>query len=401
MVVGQFSQEVDVLVIGGGPAGYTAAFRAAELGKNVAIVDPHESLGGRCLHQACIPSKGAHYGQDVEEVSRLQDSLKKGLEQKCTSLGIDRLIGNAHFESTKKVQITGVHVSIVKFRKAIIATGTSPRETICEHCIQVEDIYQENPPAGKLLIIGGTAEGVEAANFLKNEDVTLCTQGQLLPAFDKRIVKLLERSLKKSVTIVEELPELHEFDQVILATERSAQLSELQLENADVTFDGDGIEINDACQTSQSRIFAVGDCTNSCADAAVAIAQGTIAAEAACGLDSVLDAQFVPIVCWGAPEIAQCGEFNEHVVGIRWGQSGLALLRGMQQGTTFLSYCPDSGLVLGVGYVGDDAVELISEGVLALEMGATLYDLAQVIRPHPTRCELLGVAAREALKQIS
>ena len=88
-------------------------------------------------------------------------------------------------------------------------------------------------------------------------------------------------------------------------------------------------------------------------------------------------------------------------MNIKWGQSGLALLRGMQQGSTFLGYCPESQLITGIGFVGDDATELISEGVLALEMGATLYDLAQTIRPHPTRCELLGVAAKEALKQIS
>ena len=142
MVVGQFSQEVDVLVIGGGPAGYTAAFRSAELGKNVAIVDPHDSLGGRCLHQACIPTKGSYFGLDNYEILQFQETLKKGLEQRCKSLGIDRLIGKAHFESAKKAQITGEHVSIVKFRKAIIATGTSPREPLNDNCIQVEDVYQ-------------------------------------------------------------------------------------------------------------------------------------------------------------------------------------------------------------------------------------------------------------------
>ena len=401
MVVGQFSQEVDVLVIGGGPAGYTAAFRCAELGKNVAIVDPHESLGGRCLHQACIPTKGSYYGHELNEVTQFQATLKKGLEQRCKSLGIERLIGNAHFESSKKAQITGEHVSIVKFRKAIIATGTSPRESINDNCVQVEDVYQTFSPSGNVLIVGGTTDGVEAAHALKDADVTLYTEGKLLPTFDARIVKLAERQLKKTATIVNEMPDLSAFEHVVLATKRTPQLSELQLQNAEVNSGSDGILINESCQTSQSRVYAVGDCTDSCHDAAVAIAQATVAAEAACGLDSVFDAQFIPQVCWGSPEFAQCGEFDKEVVNIKWGQSGLALLRGMQQGSTFLGYCPESQLITGIGFVGDDATELISEGVLALEMGATLYDLAQTIRPHPTRCELLGVAAKEALKQIS
>ena len=401
MVVGQFSQEVDVLVIGGGPAGYTAAFRCAELGKNVAIVDPHESLGGRCLHQACIPTKGAYFGLDQSDVAQYQNTLKKGLEQRCKSLGIERLIGHAHFESAKKVQITGEHVSIVKFRKAIIATGTSPRKKLNDKCIQVEDVYQNFTPSGKVLIIGGTTDGVEAAHALKGADITLCTEGQLLPSFDERIIKLVERQLKKVATIVHELPDLNDFKHIVLATKRRPHLTDLQLQNAEVASDEHGIFISESCQTSQSRVYAVGDCTSSCNDAAVAIAHGTIAAEAVCGLDSVFDSQFIPLVCWGSPEFAQYGEFDKEVVTVKWGQSGLALLRSMQQGTTFLGFCPETQHITGVGFVGDDSTELISEGVLALEMGATLYDLAQTIRPHPTRCELLGVAAKEALKTIS
>lgn len=401
MVVGQFSQEVDILVIGGGPAGYTAAFRCAELGKNVAIVDPHDSLGGRCLHQACIPTKGLYYGHEFDEVTQYQATLKKGLEQRCKSLGIERLIGKAHFESAKKVQITGEHVSIVKFRKAIIATGTSPRETVNDKCVQVEDVYQTFTPSGRVLIIGGTTDGVEATHALKEVDVTLCTDGQLLPSFDERIVKLVERPLKKIATIVNELPDLSEFEHIVLATKRTPQLNELQLQNAEVDSGSEGIFVNESCQTSQSRVYAVGDCTEASNNAAVAIAQGTVAAEAACGLESVFDSQFIPQVCWGSPEFSQCGAFDKEIVSIKWGQSGLALLRGMQQGTTFLGYCPESQLVTGIGFVGDDATELISEGVLALEMGATLYDVSQTIRPHPTRCELLGVAAKEALKLIS
>ena len=124
MVVGQFSQDVDILVIGGGPAGYTAAFRAAELGETVAIVDPNEFLGGECLHHACIPSKSALLA--VNTVTAVA-TLTKGLEQRCKALGVERLHGIAHFENKKTAQITREVVSVVKFRKAIIASGSQKR----------------------------------------------------------------------------------------------------------------------------------------------------------------------------------------------------------------------------------------------------------------------------------
>ena len=139
MVVGQFSQDVDIFVIGGGPAGYTAAFRAAELGKTVAIVDPNTMLGGECLHNACIPSKSTLHHVDVEKAVA---TLSKGLEQRCKALDIERLHGLAHFENKKTAQITGEVVSVVKFRKAIIASGSQKRShDDFTEAIQVEDVY--------------------------------------------------------------------------------------------------------------------------------------------------------------------------------------------------------------------------------------------------------------------
>ena len=137
MVVGQFTQDVDIVVIGAGPAGYTAAFRAAELGKTVAIVDQRAGLGGECLHKACIPTKAAHFNISNEQSTASQETLVKGLEQRCKSLEIERLVGNAHFESGKSIQITGEVVSVVRFRKAIIATGSSTRPVDGDRCMQV------------------------------------------------------------------------------------------------------------------------------------------------------------------------------------------------------------------------------------------------------------------------
>ena len=397
MVVGQFSQDVDIFVIGGGPAGYTAAFRAAELGKTVAIVDPNIMLGGECLHNACIPSKSALHHVDAEKAVA---TLSKGLEQRCKSLDIERLHGLARFENKKTAQITGEVVSVVKFRKAIIASGSQKRShDDFTDAIQVEDVYGANVENKTILVVGNTPSAVESATFLsKNNTVSVWADGEILPSFERQLVKLVQRSL----TICKEKPESSSYDLVVLATHRPPQTNSLQLANANIDCTDGFITTNDTCVTSNPKIYAVGECAGCHHSAAVAIAQGRVAAEAACGLDAHLDAFFIPQVAWTNPEIAQVGKFDpSNTVSIKWGNSGLAVAIGQQNGVTMLSYEKDTQAIIGVGIVGAGATEMISEGVLALEMGATLYDLATTIHPHPTLSEMLCEAARTALAKIN
>jgi dihydrolipoamide dehydrogenase len=394
MVVGQFSQDVDILVIGGGPAGYTAAFRAAELGKTVAIVDPSETLGGACLHHACIPSKGNVLGADT---TKAIDTLSKGLEQRCKSLDVERLFGVAHFENKKTVQVTGEVVSVVKFKKAIIASGSQARiDAAFPNAIQVEEAYTTKIENKIILVVGDTPSAVESATFLsKNNTVSLWADGEVLPTFDKQLVKLVTRGL----TMSKEKPNSESYELVVLAAHRLPQTDSLQLENAGVDVVEGFIQIDDTCVTSNSKIYAVGECAGCQHSAALAIAQGRVAGESSCGLDSHVDSTFVPQVAWTNPEIAQVGTFDDETVAVRWGNSGLAVALGQQNGITLLGYEKESQAITGVGIVGVGATEMIAEGVLALEMGATLYDLATSIRPHPTRSELLSEAARTAFNQ--
>jgi dihydrolipoamide dehydrogenase len=146
-------------------------------------------------------------------------------------------------------------------------------------------------------------------------------------------------------------------------------------------------------------MYGVGECAGCQHSAALAIAQGRVAAESACGLNSHLDSRVVPQVAWSNPEIAQAGTFDDETISLRWGNSGLAVALGQENGVTLLGYEKESQAITGVGIVGASATEMISEGVLALEMGATLYDLATTIRPHPTRSEMLSEAARAALSK--
>jgi dihydrolipoamide dehydrogenase len=395
MVVGQFSQEIDILVIGGGPAGYTAAFRSAELGKTVAIVDPNPTLGGECLHQACVPSKGSLLGADTKKTI---DALSKGLEQRCKSLDIERLYGMAHFENKKSVQVTGEVVSVVKFKKAIIATGSMPRtHEDFPNAIQVEEVYATHFENKNILVVGNTPSAVESSTFLSSENsVSLWADGELLPTFDKLLVKLLERSL----TVSKEKPSFQSFDLVVLAGHRLPKTDTLQLENASVDVCDGFITTSDTCVTSNPKIYAVGECAGCQHSAALAIAQGRIAGESACGIDAHVDSTFIPQVAWTDPEIAQVGSFDDETVAVRWGNSGLAVTLNQQNGITLLGYEKKSQAITGVGIVGVGATEMISEGVLALEIGATLYDLATVVRPHPSRSELLSEAARAALSSI-
>ena len=392
MVVGQFSQDVDILVIGAGPSGYTAAYRAAELGKTVALVDPRDSLGGDCLRTACIPSKSAHFGLSSEERCKLQEQLQNGLAQRCKSLGIERLTGNARFESSKSAQITGEVVSIVRFRKAIIACGTLDRTTDIgdmDKIVQVETVFQDWSPEGRAVIIGNTPSAIEAATFLKNHEVALFAGGPLLPSFNAELVKQIQRPLSKHIDILTECNECASFSHIILANHRMPAIAELNLGSLDVQHDEHGININNSCQTSNPKIFAVGECAGCQHSAGLALLQGRVAAEAACGLDSQIDSTVVPRVVWSNPELAQCGNLESGLsVSMKWGHSGIALALGQQSGMTKLTYDEESQGVLGIGIAGVGATELISEAVLAIEMGATLYDLANTVHPHPTKSEL-------------
>ena len=165
------------------------------------------------------------------------------------------------------------------------------------------------------------------------------------------------------------------------------------------------ITVDEQQRTSEPRIFAVGDVTGPPHLAGVALAQGRVAAEAICGQPSAYDPAAVPHVVYSNPNIAWCGCLDatddSSIASVPWGYSGRAVGMDASRGMTMLHWEQGSGLVLGVGICGSEACELIETAVLAIEMGATLEDLAAVVPAHPTRSELLGEAARAALLEQS
>ncbi len=459
MVVGEFTQEANLVVIGSGPGGYSAAFRAAELGVSTIIVDSRKELGGICLHAGCVPSKtllhiaetillgrrAAAFGVDYAEpridldkvrtwVSQSGDRLASGLTSRAKKLGVEIVTGRATFDDGKNLSIHGGSIPRIKFRKAILAVGGRPLPhpslPFDEHVVinPWQALRIESIPAS-LLVVGSGAQAVELAMIYATlgSKVTLTAEeAQLLPAGDADIVRPLHRALVENLNSVmlaatiagakidggvaevslstkDGVRQLS-FDRVIVAIGQGGNTLDLGIEHTKVECDSLGfIRVDDQMRTGESRIMAVGDVTGPPWSADRALAQGRIAAEVAAGWNRAFDVRAVPRVVFTDPNVAWCGLTESQAVAqgiphkvakIRWGASGRAVGMNRVDGLTKLIYDPDAKIVLGIGIVGAGAAEMIGEGVLAVEMGVELDDLADTIHPHPSMCELLSDAAR-------
>lgn len=459
MVVGEFTQDADLLIIGGGPGGYHAAFRAASHGISTTIVDAEKSgLGGVCLHRGCIPSKtylslaetlhaaehakemGIDFGKPKLSVAAMRKwkeqvitKLSGGLDQLCKKYGVDRITGKARFENGKHVAIKGGDVARVKFRKAIIATGSrsiflkglqieSPRVLTSRTALDLSDIPRT------LLIMGGGYIGLELgqvfAAFGSKVTVVEMTP-DLLPGVDRDLVRPLAQRLKKDfdeismetkVVAMKETkggielkfegknpPKSNTFDKVLVSVGRRPNSDELDLGKAGIEVDQRGfIKVDEGFCTTAARIYAIGDVIGNPMLAHKAMHEGNVVADRIAGKDTVFDPRAIPAVVFTDPAIAWAGltETEAKAAGvdlqikkIPWSASGRAVSLGRTDGLTKLMFDKSTDRLIGVGLAGPHAGEMIAEGVLALEMGAVSYDLATMIHPHPTLTELIGEAA--------
>lgn len=460
MVMGDIELSTELLVVGGGSAGYGAAFRAADLGLDVTLVDPRGCLGGVCLHEGCIPSKallhlaqllletehaaimGIHFSRpriDVAEVrawkQRVIDTMTGGLEQLGKRRGLQVIKGSARFEGSTSVRIEAGEVSRVRFRQAIIATGSRPialpglefragsRLMSSAEALALVDI-----PA-TLLVIGGGYVGLELGLVYAalGSRVTLVEMSdRLLGGVDRDLVQPLQRRLaglfadihlQARVEEVREkndrveavlrpqgaAPQRREFERVLVAVGRRPVSDGIGLEHTAVTLTERGCVIVDEQQrTADPQIFAVGDVVGGVMLAHKATREGRVAAEVIAGQSSGFDVRAVPAVVYTDPQIAWCGLTEEQalqagrpvtVQKFPWKYSGRANTIGATDGFTKLLVDPEDGRILGVGVCGSGAEGLISEGVLAIEMGALAEDLALSLHPHPTLAETEAEAA--------
>lgn len=369
MVVGEFTQEAQLVVIGAGPAGYAAAFRAAELGVQTVIIDKRNQLGGACLHTACIPSKtllhicelirtpqnappfGVNFAQpeiNLEQMrSHLSDTTSKlaaGLASRANSLSIEFITGEAVFEDAKTIAVHGRDGNVrFKFKRAIIATGSTPsphpafpnassNPIILNpwQALQLESIPK------RLLVVGSQTFAAELAQIYSTlgSRVTLSTETpDLIVGPDLDLLRPLARALKPQLesinlkttiasastggdknSICVEFAEPKEknrdqntFDAAILATGMHPNLEKLNLEAAGIKVDSNSIIVNDQLRTTNPRILAAGDVTGRPFLADRALLQGKVAAEVAAGRNSAFDAQAIPNVVFTDPQIAWVG----------------------------------------------------------------------------------------------
>jgi dihydrolipoamide dehydrogenase len=460
MVMGDLGRDVDVVVIGGGPGGYSAAFRCAELGLETAIVDADARLGGACLYEGCIPSKALlHVAALIGEAERARElgvdfgeprvsldplrkwkservigKLARGLGAMAKSKGVEVVGGRAVFESSRQVRVEGEEAQTLRFAHAVIATGSRPRPL---PGLAVEDDRVMDSTAAlaladipeRLLVIGGGYIGLELGQVyaaLGSRVVLLEMLDGLLPGVDRGLVQPLARRCQKlfaEIRVGTRLGGLRAtdagieatyadvtatFDRVLVAVGRQAATDGLGLERTHAVTDARGvIAVDERCRTADPHLYAVGDVTGEPMLAHRAMRQGKVVAEAIAGRPAAFDNVAVPAVVFTDPEIAWCGVTESEaeragravkIARFAWAASGRAATLGRADGLTKLVADPDSGRVIGVGIVGPGAGELIAEGALAVEAALTVEDMAATIHAHPTLAETLMEAAETLLR---
>ncbi len=453
MVVGEVARPVEVLVVGGGPGGYTAAARAAELGKEVVLVE-RDRLGGLCLNAGCIPSKAlitaandleriAALGQrgisaspalDLARVQAWKRSVVEGLVRGVRQLlaKVEVVQGTARLLDPHRVAVESPdQVSHFRFEHAILAAGSRPvaLEALPVDGERVLDstgaLELERVPA-TVAVVGGGYVGIEIGTALAKlgARVTVIEAlDRILSGFDAELVREVERSLARlGVTVrtkatprgtepgalVVASPdgaERVEAERVVVAAGRRPNSDDLQLEEAGIATLASGhIEVDQQRRTRVPSVLAIGDLTPGPGLAHKAMEEGRVAAEAIAGLPSGFD-QTVPLIAFTDPELASVGMTEAEarrarvqvVVGrARFAASGKAAILGERRGLVKLVADAASGIVLGVQLAGPHATELVGEAALAVETACRAEDLARTVHPHPTLTEALGEAAAAA-----
>ncbi len=455
MIVGQAGEAMDVLVIGGGPAGYSAAIRAAQLGRAVTLVE-RSSVGGVCLNEGCIPAKallsasklyrqiGAAGAMGIDaklklDVARLQQwksgvvgRLSTGVRQLLDRYKVQIKTGTAYFASEHRVSVESAETfEFLDFSAAIVATGSRAAglEDIALDGTSVltpEQALALDQLPRSLAVAGDDYIALELATAFARlgVSVALLHAGPTpLPELDPPIVQAVVRGLRElgvqihagaqptsyadgRLTLSDDTTSL-EAERLVLAGARRANSNGLGLEDAGVQMDESGrIVIDACCRTSVRSIYAAGDVTPGPLIADRAIAQGRVASEAICGLPSAFDVSAIPVAYFTEPEVMSAGltEAAARAAGYEvlsarfpFGASGRAATLADQQGSLLIVAEAGSQRVLGVHAAGPQATELAGDAALAIEMGATLQDLALTIHPHPTLSEAVPEAAWLAL----
>jgi dihydrolipoamide dehydrogenase len=457
--------EADVLVLGGGPGGYAAAFRAADLGKSVVLVERYPRLGGVCLNVGCIPSKallhmagvieqahalgeyGVELGEpklDFERIRARKDevvaTLTRGLDQLAKQRKVRVVTALGRFTGANELVASGERGETrIRFAQAILATGSRnvalPNLPVDPRILDSTSALEVAGPPGRLLVVGGGVIGLELATAYLAfgwRVVIVELLAQLLAGADRDLVRPLERRLRErcerilletrvaaveaargglEVTLEGAGAGKERFDRMLVAVGRRPNSDGIGLEALGVKLDGRGFVAVDAeLRTNVPHVFAIGDVTGPPLLAHRATHQGKTAAEVAAGLKASFDARAIPSVAYTDPELAWVGLTEEEAkrtgIAVRkavfpWSASGRALGMGRGEGLTKLLFSEEHGRLLGAGLVGAHAGELMGEATLAIELGADAEDLGLTVHPHPTLSETVAFAAEMSAGTIT
>jgi len=444
--------DTELLVLGAGPGGYTAAFRAADLGMDVTLVERYESLGGVCLNVGCIPSKALlHTAAIIRETEQMGShgvtfqkpeidrekllgfknsvvqKLTGGLGQMAKQRKVNRKTGEAKFIDAHTVSIAGEQLT---FAQCIIAAGSQvfklpgmPWDD--ERLMDSTDALEMHDIPKSMLIIGGGIIGLEMATVysaLGTEITIVEMMDQIIPGADKDLVRPLMQHIKKQYQDIKLKSKVTAcvakdgglevefdgsdkvtYDRVLVAVGRVPNGKLIDAENAGVNVDDKGfIPVDKQMRTNVDHIFAIGDIVGQPMLAHKATHEAKIAAEVAHGEKVFFDALVIPSVAYTDPEVAWVGltEIEAKEQGIDyeigkfpWAASGRAIGNDRTEGFTKLLFDPETDRILGAGIVGTNAGELISELCLAIEMGCEAADIGLTIHPHPTLAESVAMAA--------
>src|SRR5690349_6204994 len=446
--------DCDVVVIGAGPGGYSAAFRAADLGLRTVLVERYPTLGGVCLNVGCIPSKallhtaaimdaaraladhGVAFGEPKLDLAKLRafknkvvGKLTGGLAAMAKLRKVTVITGVAQFTGPHALAIEGKEKKTLRFQNAIIAVGSQaaklpflpddPRILDSTSALELPSVPK------RMLVIGGGIIGLEMGTVYSTLgtrlDVVEMLDGLMLGA-DRDLVAVWQKFnarrfdnilLQAKTTKVEasaqglkasfEGKEARSYDAILVSVGRVPNGKKIGAEKAGVEVDAKGfIPTDSQMRTNVPHIFAIGDVARNPMLAHKAVHEAHVAAEAAAGQKSHFDARVIPSVAYTDPEVAWVGLTEEEAkksgvaVGVAkfpWSASGRAIVNARDEGFTKLIFEHETHRIVGAGIVGTGAGDLISELALAIEMGADATDIGKTIHPHPTTSESVGMAA--------
>lgn len=438
----------DIAVIGGGPGGYVAAIRAAQLGARVLLAEK-DKLGGVCLNRGCIPTKtllksaekwrglqnlaafglrADNIGFDFAAVMARKDGvveqLQGGVVQLVTGNGIDTVYGPASLAGPGRVMVGNEEYEA---KKIILATGSAAAPLPVPGAdlpgvVTSDELLALTAVPRSMVVVGAGAVGVEFASIFQTfgSQVTVV---EMLPAIlsniDSDLVKRMGLLLRKqgiktltgsrvtgirpgpaglTVSVAGADGKEQELDAelVLAAAGRLPVVGGLGLEEAGVAHSRKGVEVNERMETNVAGIYAVGDITGRYMWAHAASAEGIVAAESALGGDSVMDYRAVPGCIFTEPEIATVGlteqeataaGYTVEVGRFNFAANGKAVTAGETDGLVKVVADAADGKLLGLHILGPHASDLVMEGAIAIKHGLTAEDIGQVIHPHPTLAE--------------